>query len=459
MWVSIMEKIISQKNLNIFCIIILLGFCGAAFFTFPSYDDFSYSASIVKSGVWQSQIDHYFDWGGRFSSNFIIAVMAFLDPQWNFYGSWSMALILTFFLTHYIFLKKIKLFFDFDLIKTWLTTAAIILTALPSIVQFSYWITGAIYYSVGIFATAAAIPLLISRELNAKSWKNIFLVLLTAIIVGNNELSLIGWQELLLTFTILKFLKYKRWDNFLIFLILFGSGLGLFSLLAPGNFVRQAEFEKSGQVFRTLSNGVLHYFLFSIKLLSPALVVLIIKFRKNLISIVDRLLSGIPQRLAQKIIFWHWFLFLFSTSALAFWAMGRKPNTRSLNVIMYYYWLMIPFIVWLLKDIQIPTLLKNISLKIEKFWIPLTVISLLLSINVRNLMNDYLFNFSTYRQEWTQNMDALKNGKGKDVILIAPTIKAETTFFSDFLPKRDVKYFKKIYGVKSVKVIDKEENK
>ena len=447
-----------NKTLVSASVLLILGFTLACFFTFPSNDDFVYSGFIASKGVWATQIDHYMQWGGRFSSNFIISLIGLIDPTWNYYSFWSLGLVAMAIFSFWIMVKGFvnQNTFLFSLIIT-----ALFLARAPSITQLFYWMTGAIYYSIGIFASAIGIGLLYFREKKNSVLYTITLLFLTLIIVGNNEISLIGWQELLLSFIILKRLKTGKWDLPLTFIMVIGSVAGLFSLFAPGNFIRQGHFEKSGQVFRTLSNGVLHYFLFSVRLLSIPLIVLCIKFRKKILASVQILLNGINEDHAKKVIWLHWFLFLFTTSALAFWAMGRKPNTRSLNVVLFFYWLSFPFIMWWISKTwkkPMPTFLANIFSFIEKKWVPLTALTIFLNLNGYNLIRDYAINFVPYRREWLQTLTALRQGRGKDVVIYNIKVKAETTYFDDILAQ-DVGNLKLLFGVNSVELRSKEDEK
>ncbi len=442
------------------CALILIGFMGACYYTFPSFDDFSYSKSTLSAGFWNSQVIHYMDWGGRYTSNFIMAVICSLDPQWKLYGFWAFSLVLMYLSSIWFLLKVlVPTAPKTQKLAIYVISAVVMLGAMPSIVQLFYWITGAVYYSLGIFTTFLGLGILILREKKPSLFLDFLLLFITVFNTGNNELSLIGWQELLLSLILLKYLKTKTWDKTLIVLLVIGTITGLIALLAPGNFVRQAQFEKSGQIVRTVSNGLLHYFLFSIKLLSPALVILLIRFRKELIGLVDPYLKDADRCLVKKLIWTHWFLFLFSTAALAFWAMGRKPNTRSLNVIMVYYWIMLPFILWLFKDLEVKPLVVKVRSFIDTYWAPLFIVALIASFNVRTLIKDYALNFHQYREVWATNMERLKNGAGQDIVLLPPPRKADTTYFSDFSSDRDLGRLKSIYGFNSLIIQTKESQK
>lgn len=436
--------------------LILIGFIAASYFTFPAYDDYDYASLVSSKGFWNFQVYHYFAWGGRYASNFIISAMINTNPTWDYYGAWSAAIILITVGAFAFLGGAVKRFRGEG--EAWYALLALVtlLGAAPTIVQFFYWVTGAVYYTVGIVASAIGMGLLFERERRRRVWVDVALWLVTFVIVGNNEIAMIGWMELLLTYLVLKWCKTKKWDAGVSGLIVFGTAFGLFSLFAPGNFVRQKHFEKSGQVFRTVGNGLLHFFIFSVTMLSPSVVVLILKFRRELIGFAERVLVGIEERRARNIVFAHWFLFIFTTTALAFWAMGRKQNTRSLNVVMFYYWAMLPFVMWWFARSwkwKIPKLGKQLLDLIDRHGIALFVLFLLLSKNVRNLGIDYLHDFTAYRSEAVQRIQSLNTGRDQTVILHLLKTKPQTTFYNDF-QQRDQEHLERVFGIKKLILVE-----
>jgi hypothetical protein len=110
--------------------------------------------------------------------------------------------------------------------EKFLTPALIFLVcfiaSVPTISQLFYWITGAVYYTTGILMSAVGIGLIVEREREPSAWVDGLLFLITLIIVGNNEIALIGWMEILLSYMLLKYVSAPRlrsWrisvDNFL----------------------------------------------------------------------------------------------------------------------------------------------------------------------------------------------------------------------------------------------------
>lgn len=434
--------------------LILLGFVGASFFTFPAYDDYHYADLVVAKGFQEFQVYHYFSWGGRLASNLLVSGLATIDPFWVHYGLWSFCIIVFTYSSFGYLSSQLGKLTGIPVLETFLLVTAAYLTTIPTIIQFLYWITGALSYTVGVACSCIGLGLLIQRERRPALWIDPLLSILTFIIVTNNEITLLGWCEILLSFLVLKFLKTKKIDGGLVAVLIVGIVFGLAAVVAPGNFVRQQLFEKSGQVFRTVGNGVLHYFIFSIRLLSLPLVVLLLRWHREIYEWVDSLLSGVDVRLAKWLIWLHWFLFLFTTTALAFWAMGRKPNTRSLNVIMFYYWIMLPFVWWWIVRVwkwKLPSWTIRFEENVKRYWVLAFLIAVVATKNVFFLGGDYLFRFKDYRSEALEKRERLLTGEGKDVRLSPYSVRARTTFYQDF-KKHDEVPLQKLFKLKSLTV-------
>lgn len=445
---------LQRRSLYIFLLLILIGFLGASGFTFPAYDDYHYADLVQRHGLKEFQYYHYFNWGGRLASNLMVSVLATIDPFWNYYGTWSISIILLTYGSFAYLCYQLAKIVHVSALASFLILTTAYLTTLPTIIQFLYWITGALSYTVGVALTCVGLGLLIQRELRPSRLIDVVLSLMTIIIVTNNEITLLGWCEVLLTFLFLKYCKTKKVDRGIALVLLVGIVAGLVAIVAPGNFVRQQLFEKSGQVFRTLGNGILHYFIFSLRLLSVPLLVVLLRWHREVYSWVDQLFSGIDTRMAKWIVWLHWFLFLFTTTATAFWGMGRKPNTRSLNVIMFYYWLMIPFVWWWIVKVwkwRLPRWNPQLERKAQRYWIIALVLSLIATKNVWFLGGDYLFRFQDYKVEALDKRAQLLKGAGKDVTLTPYQVRARTTFYHDF-KSHDVAPLQRLFGLRSLTI-------
>jgi hypothetical protein len=444
-----------------FVIILLAGFAGACFYNFPSYDDFDYALMFLNKGYWEFQFTHYLTWGGRYTSNALVSAIIAFDSTWNYYSYWSLLILASTFFSFYFLARMATDFYGTNLLAPFLIFTVSLAASFRSITQAFYWITGAMTYTSSIVAGAIGVGLIFRREKKPAPWIDVILLLLTIVIVGFNEMALLGWMELLSSYLVLKYLKTKKLDVPLLSLIVIGSACGLFALFAPGNFIRQEYFEKSGQVFRTVGNGVLHFFLFSVKLLGLPIVIAVVRWRRELIAFSDKVLEGIESRKAEWVVFAHWFLYIFTTSALAFWAMGRKPNDRSMNVIAFFYWLMLPFIVWLIArwwKKPPPQWATRTFAFVDRYWVILFLVSLLSTQNIRNLLHDYVFSFRSYRQEIVERGNVLRNGRGQDVVLEQFQTRPRTTFYSDF-GDRDPANLKMMFGLRSLTLKPREPKK
>lgn len=442
-----------------FTVLLLLGFLFATNYTFPAYDDFHYSSMVSTKGFWDFQEYHYLKWGGRITSNILIALMVTIDSLWVNYTFWSVGIIVTFVLSILFMIYGVSTRAQLKVVPSALIFAVGFIASVPAIVQFFYWVTGAVFYTTGISLSCLGIGLLCFREGPKKCLIDVLLCLLTILIVCNNEIVLIGWLQLLLTYLSLKYVKNKKVDWSLLTIIIIGTVVGLISLLAPGNFARQQLFEKSGQVFRTVGNGILHYFLFSIKLLSLPAIAIILRWHKEMTEAVDRLIGRLDRKPTLSIVWLHWFLFMFTTSALAFWAMGRKPNTRSLNVVVFYYWIMMPFVVWWISKAwrwKRPSMLAKSDNFMKKYWPLVFILSLLGSRNIYYLIHDYGFKFTPYSIQAESRKALFLDGKDKDLKIRRYNVMPDTTFYND-IQEFDLVHLKEIFGMRSLE-FEKEKN-
>ena len=68
-----------------------------SFYTTPQADDFCYANKALTHGVFGAPIDEYLEWGGRYSSTFI---MALLVMHWDFVGAYWLITALVLSLIH-----------------------------------------------------------------------------------------------------------------------------------------------------------------------------------------------------------------------------------------------------------------------------------------------------------------------------------------------------------------------
>ena len=208
---------------------VFLGFHGVA-----SSDDYADYSLVEKMGFFKAIQETYLNWGGRFTSYFIV----FLLNPLNFGEQWGPVILntiqLSLFLCIPFLFTKIshkKWILSNELIISFSLITGFILCYLPSAVELLYWFTGSWVYLPGLVFMLYWY-ILIEKE-NKSKINKILIVLLPFMIAGTNEINILIMAWLIL----LAFIKSNR-DRFCYWAIIAFVIGAAFELLTPGNMQR-----------------------------------------------------------------------------------------------------------------------------------------------------------------------------------------------------------------------------
>ncbi|HXH29473.1 MAG TPA: hypothetical protein VNJ01_01550 [Bacteriovoracaceae bacterium] len=434
----------------------LLLFVLASLFTYPAWDDFATSVYVITKGFWGSQVWLYYQWTGRFTPMFLMSLLPWMlrSATWA-YQLISTLMILGFFLTSSFALRTFFPERKLSEIYPWamLFTAFYSVSAY-SIVQAWYWYTATITYTLSILFTSLAIGVL-KKQLAKVTWPGqILLFFLATVINGSNEITVFLWNLLLLSVIAFHLLRKKPVPIFLWALFGFSIMVGLFVVLAPGNFYRASQFEKSGRVGRTVGNGFLHVPLYSIKFLSFPIIVTLLAYYQEMIEFVRPYFTGVDEKKQKYFLGAIWFALFFVTTAMSFWAQGRRPVSRALNVIQYHYFIFLPFAVYFLSLVfknRNYAWVQKTRVFVRRNFTVLLIVSFLPHENTWRLVQDYSGPFWEWKKAWDGRLHTLQNSKGKDIVLEHGTFKPYTTGFKD-LRGVSIEHMRLIYGTRSLSI-------
>ena len=344
-----MEKIYKLETIVFYgCLIFLVVLCALGFIAYPAVDDYEYALKSIEKGFWNSQVYEYLNWNGRYLAT---AILSFNPLTWRWYFGYHLiplCLIIGLVLSLAYFLRSLLNGFDQNKIyKISVVIISIYLMRHFSLDQNIYWMSGSITYTLPLILELIFFALLY-KNLNQEKrvFRTIAMVILTILVIGLNETIMLAHCFLLFMTCVYCIYKDKKLPSDLIILLMISILSSLVVVLAPGNGVRASRFERSHDVLFTLSNSITYTIIYSIKFLSPFYIVLFVFFRKNIKQILQSF------ELGKTIKFNLWFVLLTSlgllyvTMAPSLWGMGRRPNDRTLNMVMFLYQLVFPFLAW-----------------------------------------------------------------------------------------------------------------
>ena len=219
----------SMPVILLLALFVFLGFHGVA-----SSDDYADYALVQKMGFFKAIQETYLNWGGRFTSYFIV----FLLNPLNFGEQFGPALLNTFQIILFLFIPYLLTRILFkerkitrEMIIAFSLIAGFVLCYLPGPVELLYWFTGSWVYLPGlVFMLLWYVS--IEKESKTKIDK-LVIVLLPFFIAGTNEINILIMAWLIL----LAFIKSNR-DRFCYWAIIAFVIGAAFELLTPGNMQR-----------------------------------------------------------------------------------------------------------------------------------------------------------------------------------------------------------------------------
>lgn len=427
---------------------------GLTFYTFPVIDDYCIWENIERLGFLGYQKHLYLNWSGRYVSNALISVSPGIFTNITIYRitlitSFVLLLVTLYNMSKLFTQKSTKEIILFSLI---LFIALFACQANPS--QGSYWFTGVYTYTISIIFYIFGLTSYI-KYLKHGSIKYLLLMLINSvIIIGLNETALVMYNFMVVCLTILYFINnystaIRNKKLLIVLLILIISSL--ISILAKGNYVRQAEFAHSNiSFFSGIKAAIKHTSRLLILNSLPVVALTIV-----LILLIRKGYAGIKLNLFVLFVTVFSMLLIFISYLPALLATGILPPERVNN--LQTQLLILSFIILIYFFINQNNIIFCSTSKLINIFTLVCIYYLLTTTNLSTLYASY-FNdsLSGYKSEQKGRIKILTDINRPDHIVLKPFRHKPYLLFVDDIKAdssnwRNLSYAK-FYSIKSVKI-------
>ncbi|MDS4030452.1 MAG: DUF6056 family protein [Candidatus Contendobacter sp.] len=424
-------------------------FVALSFFDYPSADDFCYATKSRHFGFIGAQEFWYKNWSGRYTLNFAYTTFSLLGDIFKIYHFPPIILLLSTWLGFCFMVTKVsrgKISKSFIFLTGGICTVLFI-SGTPNIAQTFYWPGGSFTYQIPNVLLLFLLGLLIWRETTAIGKYTRILIfflssLLTIIIIGANEISLLLTSVILFCGTIHALWTRRDSRVFWAGLLLIAIGAALVSVLAPGNYERYATLDSVTQLRLILTPGFamllyppwvilrLLYWLSNLGLWASALIVLVITFP----IAKTRLYSDGNFKRSFLIFPALWIIMIFVLNGIGF-LINRYPLPDRAESVVWLLFLL----GWYPSFIILAhfTVGQNIPFDDRRLIQPaivLLMISLLGSPNIFEAYKD-VYRGYRYAKELRVRFDAIQAAKnrGETEIIVGSISKPPLTLFAAYL--------------------------
>ena len=262
------------------------------FFNVPLGDDFWYAESFITNGFWQTQLNFYHQWSGRYIAT---AAISTLNPisfgYFNLSFIHPLLLILSFAYTLYHFIKNSIDFFNVT-VNPWLLFSVLFFfyfNYVPDFGETFYWMAGAYTYQLPIIFFLIYLNSIINlfkSHSKLEIIRNQIIALISLFIVlGCNEV-IVVYANFINLLLFLFLLKNKNYLNRFTPIFVITLIISYLMITAPGNFGRGSLFVKSDYHFlksslHSLSRSIFVFFFWFFSLLMLLLLLPTISTQKN----------------------------------------------------------------------------------------------------------------------------------------------------------------------------------
>jgi len=402
-----------MKKLTFFIFLSILPFFLLSAFVNPLYDDYSYTNNVLRVGFYDSQINLYHQWAGRYFSNILLSLNPIVWGNFTLYKIVPIFIILLTFASILCLIQallKNSLEMKSKLFGAGLMTA-LFLNGMPDTLDGIYWIPGSLSYQFANILTLLLLALLMKafeNPGNPRVWLIIISYFLIVAIVGSSETSMVFLLFIIGSLTGVNF--HQKSPNRWIWCGLLGLTIlcSFLVISSPGNEVRSSAFANRHQFVYSIGMALIQGVRFIATWITHPGFILASIFT---VPIARRLIQ--KNELQKRFFFLHP---LISTALLLglvfcglfppYWATGILGQHRSVNVAYFFFligWFLIIF-NWVAYFSR-PGF--EVEFRLPKFvyvvGLPLLMLSLLATNNSREAVIDLVSGkASTYDQEMRQ---------------------------------------------------------
>lgn len=328
-----------QKAVLVLLLAALTPYLWLSFYAHPAADDFFFPAFISRENIWESFLQRYLEWSGRYSSTFL----AFLNPLYQGPGSYGIfPLILitgTWAAVHYMIRPVLQAHVSsLQHLNISLVIVLIYLHMMPDLAEGIYWFSASVSYQAGIIAALFYAGLLIRyRRGNYLLNKSVHFVatgILLFLAMGFNEvqtLLLLSFHFLYAAQAVIRKKKISGMKVLILLIAVSGAGIMIFS---PGNEVRSAYYDVNHRLFHSLGYSFLQSIRFSMSwILDPALLLFIFwSAGKNILDPTAEKLN-VPAWMFALIGGW----IVFACAFPAYWSTDILGQHRTINTACLFF--------------------------------------------------------------------------------------------------------------------------
>jgi hypothetical protein len=259
-----MKKLLGKEYFWIILLsLLVIPFIAISFFDHPSADDYIISAVVRDNGFLTHYRQVYFEWSGRYFSTLL---ECFNPLVYGWFFGYKLIPILLIILFYIGLFRLFKSIFGKELSSLKIHLISLILLVLyfnniPSTAECIYWMDGSLEYFTGIILTLFFFALLI-KQWHSESIKTsslLFLIILIAMIVGTNEISMFLLDEILLIIVLKEILQKKKLRKCLIISLIAAIAATIFEITAPGNYSRMGGFIGNTDIIITTQQSLISF--------------------------------------------------------------------------------------------------------------------------------------------------------------------------------------------------------
>lgn len=343
----LMKKIFGESNIRTFaiilCIFMILPFLILSIFAHPSADDFFYSEKLRVFGFWDSQMQWYNYWTGKFFSTAVLSYSPLFFRSIFLFAAFILVMILLFFYMLYLLISELSN--GILSVKEKMFSALLIfflyLYGMPAVAQGFYWLTAVGVYHLSIILLMVFLIMYVKMQRKVETKRTIYMVVLPLVIIaviGSSEIGMMVMWLLIGLLVIRQIVLKKKIDT--LFLLLISSALiaTYFVVAAPGNSYRGEYFpDKHNFLFSVITaSKILSVQLLKWLFLTPLLPVTILLY-----SVLKKLTVKLRQPVTFKIHPAFPFIILIASMFLiifvTIWSTGKEPFARTLNVVYFLF--------------------------------------------------------------------------------------------------------------------------
>lgn len=386
---------------TVFCLLILVG---NSLFDYPSSDDYAYYIGQSKSSFWEFQKAHYNNWGGRYVPNALLGSFSYDGLGLWLYRGVSISMIVGLFISMFIFSQRVLQISEKERETLYVTSVIFIVFLLSSysLSQLFYWMPGSVSYNLGIICNLLIWSYI--RDIHKDFVKFIGVLFLTFILNGTNEISMLLFNLSLIVIIVFEKIKTGKINRVKSILMVMSLVFFLIAVLAPGNSVRAESINSPNikslffSIPRSVNRGLIflaeqfYVVIFAVLMLIPYL------------EKIPNLKINIPLKL-KFIVKWACILFpfavLFVGNFPSYWAMGRIPPQRTVNVIAFFFLFSSLFsLIFYYSNFGYPKV--NIKLKYLApvlIWITFLILPNHLYVNITDFLTGKTYRFAKKMEE------------------------------------------------------------